>query len=82
MNTMAVSSDDTTILVDAGVMFPGPGQFGVDLIIPIRDWSPDGRLVVGVFGNLMVFDRAGAVIADLGPADDGLSTGSWQRIAP
>ena len=31
---MAVSSDDTTILVDAGVMFPGPGQFGVDLIIP------------------------------------------------
>ena len=34
MNTMAVSSDDTTILVDAGVMFPGPGQFGVDLIIP------------------------------------------------
>ena len=34
MNTMAVSSDDTTILVDAGVMFPGPDQFGVDLIIP------------------------------------------------
>ena len=34
MNTMAVSSDDTTILVDAGVMFPGPGHFGVDLIVP------------------------------------------------
>ena len=34
MNTMAVSSDDTAILVDAGVMFPGPSQFGVDLIIP------------------------------------------------
>ena len=34
MNTMAVSSDDTTMLVDAGVMFPGPGHFGVDLIVP------------------------------------------------
>ena len=34
MNTMAVSTDDTTILVDAGIMFPGPDQFGVDLIIP------------------------------------------------
>ena len=31
---MAISSDDTTILVDAGVMFPGPGHFGVDVIIP------------------------------------------------
>jgi ribonuclease J len=31
---MAVSSDDTTILIDAGVMFPGLGQFGVNLIIP------------------------------------------------
>ena len=34
MNTMAVSSGDTTILLDAGVMFPGPSSLGVDLMIP------------------------------------------------
>jgi len=34
MNMMALSWDDTTILVDAGVMFPDPDQLGVDLIIP------------------------------------------------
>src|SRR6185436_1763500 len=31
---MAVSWKDTTILIDAGVMFPEPDQLGVDLIIP------------------------------------------------
>lgn len=34
MNMMAVSWDDTTILIDSGVMFPEPDQLGVDLIIP------------------------------------------------
>src|SRR6187455_3656158 len=34
MNMMAVSWQDTTILIDAGVMFPDPDQLGVDLIIP------------------------------------------------
>src|SRR5688500_13256327 len=34
MNMMAVSWEDTTVLVDAGVMFPDPDQLGVDLIIP------------------------------------------------
>jgi ribonuclease J len=34
MNMMAMSWDDTTVLVDAGVMFPDPDQLGVDLIIP------------------------------------------------
>ena len=34
MNMMALSYDDTTILIDAGVMFPEPDQLGVDLIIP------------------------------------------------
>jgi ribonuclease J len=34
MNMMAVSWQDTTILIDAGVMFPEPDQLGVDLIIP------------------------------------------------
>jgi len=34
MNMMAVSWGDSTILIDAGVMFPDPDQLGVDLIIP------------------------------------------------
>src|SRR5688572_28982874 len=34
MNMMAISYEGTTILVDAGVMFPEPDQLGVDLIIP------------------------------------------------
>jgi ribonuclease J len=34
MNMMAISWEDSTILVDAGVMFPDPDQLGVDLIIP------------------------------------------------
>ena len=34
MNMMAVSWEDTTILIDCGVMFPEPDQPGVDLIIP------------------------------------------------
>ena len=34
MNMMAISWEDTTILIDAGVMFPDPDQLGVDLIIP------------------------------------------------
>ncbi len=34
MNMMAMSYEDTTILIDAGVMFPDPDQLGVDLIIP------------------------------------------------
>jgi ribonuclease J len=34
MNMMAVSWEDTTVLIDAGVMFPEPDQLGVDLIVP------------------------------------------------
>src|SRR5687768_3072527 len=34
MNMMAVSWGETTILIDAGVMFADPDQLGVDLIIP------------------------------------------------
>ena len=34
MNMMAVRCGATNILVDAGVMFPDPEHFGVDLIIP------------------------------------------------
>jgi ribonuclease J len=34
MNLMAISSGDTTLIVDAGVMFAGPELPGVDLLIP------------------------------------------------
>jgi ribonuclease J len=34
LNTMAISWGATTLLVDAGVMFPDPELLGVDLIIP------------------------------------------------
>ena len=34
MNMMVVACGDTTIVVDAGVMFPEPELLGVDLIIP------------------------------------------------
>lgn len=34
MNMLLVSCGDTAVLVDAGVMFPGPDLFGVDLVIP------------------------------------------------
>ena len=54
MNMMAVSWEDTTIVIDAGVMFPDPDQLGVDLIIPdltylearrdqVRGADPDAR---------------------------------------
>src|SRR5512134_3852757 len=37
MNMMLVACGDTAILVDAGVMFPEPELFGVDLVIPDLD---------------------------------------------
>ena len=46
MNMMAVRCGATNVLVDAGVMFPDPEHFGVDLIIP------DLRSVAGEIGPL------------------------------
>ena len=34
MNMMAVSYGETTLVIDAGAMFPGPELLGVDLIVP------------------------------------------------
>lgn len=34
LNTMAISCGDSTIVIDAGAMFPEPDLLGVDLIIP------------------------------------------------
>ena len=46
MNMMAVRCGATSLLVDAGVMFPGTEHFGVDLIIP------DVRSVASEIGPL------------------------------
>ncbi len=43
MNMMAVSYADTTIVIDAGVMFPDPDQPGVDLIVPDLTWLRERR---------------------------------------
>lgn len=43
MNMMAVSWADTTIVIDAGVMFPDPDQLGVDLIVPDLSWLEQKR---------------------------------------
>ena len=43
MNMMALSWADTTIVIDAGVMFPDPDQLGVDLIIPDLTWLEQKR---------------------------------------
>ena len=34
MNMLLVACGETAVLIDAGVMFPGPDLFGVDLVIP------------------------------------------------
>src|SRR4030095_9882553 len=34
MNMLLVACGDTALLIDAGVMFPEPELFGVDLVIP------------------------------------------------
>ena len=43
MNMMALSWGDTTIVIDAGVMFPDPDQLGVDLIVPDLTWLEQKR---------------------------------------
>jgi ribonuclease J len=34
MNMMAIESGETAVLIDAGVMFPGPELLGIELVIP------------------------------------------------
>jgi ribonuclease J len=43
MNMMALSWGETTVLIDAGVMFPDPDQLGVDLIIPDLTYVEERR---------------------------------------
>ena len=44
MNMLAVSCGDTTVVVDAGAMFPGPDLLGVDLIVPDLTYLQDRRV--------------------------------------
>jgi ribonuclease J len=43
MNMLAMSCGGTTIVIDAGVMFPDPDQLGVDLIVPDLTWLEQKR---------------------------------------
>jgi ribonuclease J len=62
LNTMAISCGETTIVIDAGSMFPEPELLGVDLIIPDLTYleSRRGR-IKGLFLTHGHEDHIGAV---------------------
>ena len=62
MNMMAFAYGDTAVLVDAGVMFPGPELFGVDLVIPDLSYlEQSGRRVSALVLTHGHEDHIGAV---------------------
>jgi ribonuclease J len=81
MNMLLVSCGDTAVIIDAGVMFPGPELFGVDLIIPdfsvLAPWR--GR-IAGLVLTHAHEDHIGAV-AHLFPYLDGPIYGSRFTLA-
>ena len=70
MNMMLVACGDTAILVDAGVMFPEPELFGVDLVIPdldaLEQWRGRIRALVLTHAHE---DHIGAVPHVIGKID-------------
>lgn len=62
MNMLALSWGESTLLVDAGVMFPEPELLGVDLIIPDLTYlQQNGRRLVGLVLTHGHEDHLGAV---------------------
>jgi ribonuclease J len=62
LNAMAISCGDTTILIDAGSMFPEPDLLGVDLIIPDLSYLEARRgQIKGLFLTHGHEDHIGAV---------------------
>ncbi|HVQ14532.1 MAG TPA: ribonuclease J, partial [Vicinamibacterales bacterium] len=61
MNMMALTCDDTTIVVDAGVMFPDPELLGVDRIIPDLSYLEHKHGVAGLVLTHGHEDHIGAV---------------------
>jgi ribonuclease J len=74
MNSMAVSTDQTTLVIDAGAMFAGPDLPGVDLLVPdltyLEQRSPRAAALVLTHGHE---DHIGAV-PYFWPLIDGPST--------
>jgi ribonuclease J len=62
LNTMAISCGETTIVVDAGSMFPEPELLGVDLIVPDLTYLESRRgQIKGLFLTHGHEDHVGAV---------------------
>ena len=62
MNAMAVTASDTTLLLDAGAMFPGLDHYGVDLAVPDLSFLKEtGRQVSAVVLTHGHEDHIGAV---------------------
>lgn len=62
LNALAVSWADTTILIDAGVMFPDPDLPGVDRVIPDLSYlERDGRKIAALVLTHGHEDHLGAV---------------------
>src|SRR2546425_11446706 len=69
MNMLALTWGDTTIVVDAGVMFPDPELLGVDLIIPDLTYLQPPRRVAALVLTHGHEDHIGGGPAGLAHAD-------------
>src|SRR5207249_3837207 len=79
MNMLALTWGDTTVVVDAGVMFPDPELLGVDLIIPDLTHLQKGRVAALVLTHGHE-DHIGAV-AHVLPYVDGPVYGTRLTLA-
>src|SRR5262249_53185742 len=80
MNMLALTAADTTIVVDAGVMFPDPDLLGVDLIIPDLPYLQQTPRVAALVLTRGHEDRIGGVPHTL-PRIDGPVYGTALTLA-